>query len=328
MNWLSGPAAAAVLAGLIVLAWLVYRIRANYRLVRPPVLDGAGEPYEIVDVTLSDGTVVPLLDTGDPPGGGPTVVMVPGADGIHQTWRYQVPAFTDDYRVLSADLRAQVPPEASFDLFCRDIIEMLDARGIERVVVVGQSLGGAIALRFATRNPERVRALVVANSLARVSYRHVGLNRTLLVPIAMATTRYLPTPLARATARVWSRLAIWVYDDSPGAERVIDYVLYTGPRTVSPRVSGARVQLLKGEDLRLELPTIEAQALIVKGPRDTYVPVAWSREIAALIPDGEYAEVPGTGHCSHISRPDAFNSLLLDWLESSAQPPDSTEAEA
>lgn len=328
MSWLSGTPGTLVLLALLVLAWLVYRIRKNYRLIRPPVLAPDGRPYEVVDFRLSDGTVVPLLDTGEGPGGRPAIVLIPGADGIHQTWRYQVPAFAEGHRVLSADLRAQVPPDASFDLLCRDVVELLDARGIDRAVVAGQSLGGAVALRLAVRYPERVRGLVVANSLARVSYRHVGLNRTLLVPVAMATTRYLPTPLARAFARLWSRLEVWVYDDSPGAGRVIDYVLYTGPRTVPPSVSGARVRLFRGEDLRPRLPSIEAPALIVKGPRDTYVPVAWSREIAGLIPDGAYVEVPGTGHCSHISMPDAFNSSLLEWLERDAQPPDSTEAEA
>lgn len=311
MSWFPGSAVVPLLAGALVVVWLVYRVRANYRIVRPPVLDDTQRPYEVADFTLSDGCVVPLLDEGE----GPAILLIPGADGIHQTWRYQVPALARRYRVLSADLRSSVPHGASFDLLCRDLLELLDARGVERAVVVGQSLGGAIALRLAVRNPERVRALVAANSLARISYRHVGLNRTLLVPFAMATTRYLPTPLARAFARFWSRAAVWVYDDSPGAERVIDYVLYTGPRTVPPRASGARVKLLKGEDLRPNLPRIEAPALIVKGPRDAYVPVAWSREIAGLVPGGAYVEVPGTGHCSHISMPDAFNAALLEWLE-------------
>ncbi len=53
---------------------------------------------------------------------------------------------------------------------------------------------------------------------------------------------------------------------------------------------------------------------MVKGPQDTYTPPAWAQEIAALIPGARYQTVPGTGHCSHISMPDRFNRLLLDWL--------------
>ncbi|MDX1578453.1 MAG: hypothetical protein R3266_08210, partial [Gemmatimonadota bacterium] len=123
MSWLSGTPGVAALVALVVLAWLVYRIRRNHRLVRPPVLSADGRPYEIVDFTLSDGTVVPLLDTGRGSGGRPAIVLIPGADGIHQTWRFQVPAFAEEgYRVVSADLRAHVPPDASFDLLCRDVV--------------------------------------------------------------------------------------------------------------------------------------------------------------------------------------------------------------
>jgi pimeloyl-ACP methyl ester carboxylesterase len=297
---------------------------ANRRLVRPPVLDEDGRPYDDLEVRLSDGTTVPLIDTG----AGPAMLLIPGADGIRQTWRYQIPALARRFRVLAPDLRTEVPDGATFDRFCRDAEEILDARGVGHAVVVGQSLGGAIALRFAVLHPERVRALVVANSLARVDYEHVGLNRTLLVPVAMATTRYLPTFLATWFARLWGRLDIWLFDGSPGSRRVIDYALWTGPRTVPPRVSAARVDLLKGKDLRPQIAGLGVPTLVVKGPLDRYVPVAWSREIADLIPGARYVEVPDTGHVSHISMPDIFNRILLDWLDEIGCTADSREADA
>lgn len=316
MSWLV-PAA-------LLLLWLGYRVHANRRLAPLPVLDPSGRPYEVTDVPLSDGTSVALIDTGE----GPAILLIPGADGVHQTWRYQVPALAARFRILAPDLRTFIDSDANFDRFCLDMQEILDARNVPAAVVVGQSLGGAIALRLAVLSPERVRALVIVNSLARISYRHVGLNRTLLVPVAIATTRYLPTLLARWFGRLWGRLDVWVFDASAGLERVIDYVLWTGPRTVPPAVSTARVELLRGEDLRPQLPQIAAPTLVVKGPRDTYVPVAWSREIAGLIPGASYVEVPGTGHVSHISMPDAFNRILLDWLRGIDCTPHSTEAEA
>ena len=308
----------------LLLSWFVYRVRANRRLVRPPVLDENGRPYDRIEVRLSDGTTIPLIDTGS----GPATLLIPGADGMRETWRYQIPALARRHRVLAPDLRTEIPADATFDLLCRDAAELLDARGVADAVVVGQSLGGAIALRFAVLRPARVRALVVANSLAHVSYEHVGLNRTLLVPVAMATTRYLPTAPARWFARLWSRLEVWMFDGSPGSERVIDYALWTGPRTVPARVSSARVDLLKGEDLRPRLAEIRTPTLVVKGPRDHYVPSAWSREIADLIPGARYVEVPGTGHVSHISMPDRFNRILLDWLDDIGHTADSGEADA
>lgn len=316
--------------GALVLSWFVYRMRANRRLVRPPVLDRHGRPYDHLEVQLSDGSTISMIDTGAARASvsDPAILLIPGADGMRETWRYQIPVLARRFRVLAPDLRTNVPDGATFDLFCRDAGEILNARDVSDAVVVGQSLGGAIALRFALLHPKRVRGLVVANSLARVSYGHVGLNRTLLVPVAMATTRYLPTVLARWLAHLWSRLEVWMFDRSPGSERVIDYALWTGPRTVPARVSSVRVDLLKGEDLRPRLAEIRAPTLVVKGPRDHYVPPAWSREIAGLIPGARYVEVPGTGHVSHISMPDTFNRILLDWLNEIGVTADSTEADA
>jgi len=54
----------------------------------------------------------------------------------------------------------------------------------------------------------------------------------------------------------------------------------------------------------------------VKGPNDSYCPPSWALEIADSLPDARYVPIPGTGHCSHISRPGAFNQVLESWLGS------------
>lgn len=302
-RWLAGTAGVA--------AWLWYAARRNRELEPPPIRDLSGELIPERHFTFSDGERVSFVDVGE----GPALLLVPGADGVKETWRFQVPFFARAHRVIAADLRSRVPAGADFDLLVRDLTELCDGLDAGPVALAGQSLGGSIAMRAAFLEPERVRALVLSNTLARVSYEHVGLNRSLLAPVAMATTRYLPTALARAAAHGWSRAGVWIYDDSPGAENVVDYALFTGPRTVRPSVSSRRVDLLRGVDLRPDLPDVRAPTLVVKGPRDSYVPPAWSREIARLIPEAEYVEVPGTGHCSHVSRPGAFNRLVADWLE-------------
>ena len=234
---------------------------------------------------------------------------------MKETFRFQVPALSRRHRVVCASVRRNLSPEHTFDRMVDDAAELADETGLDRFVLLGQSLGGAIAMRFAVRYPERVAGLVLVNTLARVSYDHLGLNRALLAPLAMATTRYLPVGIARALARLWSRLEVWIYDASPGRERVVDYALWTGPRTVPSAVSKARVARFKKIDLRPQLPSIHAPTLVLKGPRDHYVPPASSHEIVSLVPGARYREVAGTGHCSHLSMPASFNGLLLEWLE-------------
>lgn len=308
----------ALLAGLLLASFLYRRFR-NVRIARPPVLYENGVPVPEIRVRLANGEQVGVIDAGSRDGAA-TLLLIPGADGVRQTWRHQVGVLSRRWRVVAPDLRSRIEPTDSLDTLVDDVIAVCEATAAGRVIAVGQSLGGPVAMRLVTRRPDLVRGVAIVNSLARLSYSHVGLNPTLFVPVAMATTRYLPTPLARAFARLWSRWSVWVFDSSPGWQRVVDYVLWTGPRTVPPSVGKRRVRLLRGEDLRPELAQFDLAALVVKGPLDTYVPVEWSKDIAARIHGAEYVEVPGTGHCTHISMPVEFNRLLMDWIGRVGEP--------
>lgn len=294
-----------------VKGWRSLVARRERAAVRPPLTDAEGRELPVWELVLSDGETVEYVDAGS----GQAILFVPGADGVRETFRYQVPAVSARYRVLCASLRERFAAAAGFDRLVKDLLELMDHAGTGPTVIVGQSLGGAIAMRLAARHPARVRGLVIANSLTRVSYEHVGLNRTLLAPVAMMTTRHLPIALARWFGALWSRLGVWIYDASPGATRVVDYALRSGPRTVPSAVSRFRIERLRGLDLRPELPSIRVPTLVVKGPHDHYTPPAWAEEIAGLIPGARYATIPGTGHCSHISMPGSFNRLILDWLD-------------
>ena len=320
--------------GLVTAAYVRFVLTRNKQLVRPPVLGADGAPLPERTFTYSDGQTVDCLVVGPTAGAGPTdrppILLVPGADGMKETFRYQIPALARARRVVCATLRLKLSEEDTFDRMVDDVAELADELlrqdGNDRVVVLGQSLGGAIAMRFAIRYPARVAGLVLSNTMAHIRYDHVGLNRALLAPLAMATTRYLPTGLARLVARAWSRLEVWIYDASPGRKRVVDYALWTGPRTVPSSVSNARVARFGKIDLRPQLPSIRAPTLVLKGPRDHYVPPAWSHEIVSLVPGARYQEVVGTGHCSHLAMPGSFNGLLLGWLETEVDRGDEPQA--
>lgn len=310
--------AAGFAAGVGAVAYARAILERNDALRRPPVRDAEGTPLPARRFRYSDGEEVELIDVGpwaEDPSPGPTLLWVPGADGPKETFRYQLPRFARRHRVLAADLRVRFGEDDGFDRLSDDLRELVDRLDAAPVIPIGQSLGTAIALRFALRWPEDVTGLVLANPLARISYEHVGLDRSLLTPVAIAATRYLPTPASRALAAlVWSPLGVWIYDDSPGRDRLIEYALFTGARTERARVSRRRISTFEGWDLRPDLPSLDRPALVVKGPGDVYTPPAWAREIAELLPRARYVEIPETGHCSHISRPGAFNRVLEAWL--------------
>ncbi|MEE9207245.1 MAG: alpha/beta hydrolase [Gemmatimonadota bacterium] len=304
------PIAWIVVACLAAAVHGTIMVRRNRRLVPAPLLGPGGEPLETKSFTFSDGVCIDYVEIGS----GPPLLLIPGADGIKETFRFQVVELSRQYRVICADLRRTFSGSDTFDRLAEDSHELLDMLGIERPIVLGQSLGGAIAMRFATMYPARAEALILANTLATVSYDHVGLNRASLGAVAMFTTRYFPTAVARAFGRLWCRLGVWLYDNSAGWRRTIEYALWTGGRAIIPAVSSGRVDLLRATDLRPDLPDIAAPTLILKGPADTYVPPAWAKEIAGLIPRSRYIEIPETGHISHVSMSDEFNRIVLEWL--------------
>lgn len=284
--------------------------RRNGRLRRPAIRNADGVPYRSRRIRFSDGAESTYLDVGR----GSPLILIPGADGMKETFRHQVPAFERAHRVISADLRDRISREDSFDRLADDVAELMDQRTVPSAVVLGQSLGGSIALRLATRHPDRVRALIISNSLTHMSFEHVGLNRTGLIPLARLTTRYLPTGASRLLAEMWSRAEVWIYDDSPGWANVVDYALWTGARTVSSFAAKRRVDLFRDVDLRGEIAGIRVPTLVVRGDRDFYMPPGWWKEILDAVPDSVCREIPETGHCSHISMPGAYNRTILEWI--------------
>lgn len=111
-------------------------------------------------------------------GSGPPVVLIHGSGpGVtaYANWRLTIPALAERFRVLAPDMvgfgGTERPPGVVYDLktWADQVVGFLDAHGIERASLVGNSFGGAIALRVATQHPERVGRLALMGS-AGVSF--------------------------------------------------------------------------------------------------------------------------------------------------------------
>jgi pimeloyl-ACP methyl ester carboxylesterase len=116
----------------------------------------------------SDGESIYYEVTGDGP---QTVVLGHGAGGSHAAWFQQVPVLADaGYRVVTWDTRGFGCSTCTNEVLdvaasVRDVTAVLDAVGCDEAVVVGQSMGGWWASGFALAAPQRVRALVLANTV-------------------------------------------------------------------------------------------------------------------------------------------------------------------
>jgi pimeloyl-ACP methyl ester carboxylesterase len=247
-------------------------------------------------------------------GQGPPLVLL-HADGENRLdWRWVVDGLASRYEVFAPDLPgfdgAGRPPDCSPGYFEGFVHGFLDALDLDRVSLVGSSLGGVAALRVALRDQDRVEALCLVGpaglgtgvspamrqlTLPGVGEVAVGWSRTavgavqralLRVPLLFANPVRVP-PAWLAEQRRLARL--------PG---FLDTALAALRGQVGP--CGQR-HVLVGELPRLRVPT-----LLVWGERDLVVPLGQGRAAARLLPRGELATIPGAGHLPHVERPDEF----------------------
>jgi pimeloyl-ACP methyl ester carboxylesterase len=108
--------------------------------------------------------------------GDPALVFLHGATLDHRSWDPQVEALRSRHRVVVPDLRGHgesaAPEPFAFASAVDDVVTLLDELGLERVGLVGLSLGGNIAQEIVHRDPGRVAALVVADSTCNTAARH------------------------------------------------------------------------------------------------------------------------------------------------------------
>lgn len=114
-------------------------------------------------------------------GSGPVMVLLHGLGGSLNDWEYQIPVFAQHYRVIAPDLRGfgETPRGrrlGSVPRFAADVHAFLQALGVTECVLIGHSMGGAVALQYTLDQPHSVQRLVIANSVPSFqprSWRHV-----------------------------------------------------------------------------------------------------------------------------------------------------------
>jgi 3-oxoadipate enol-lactonase len=246
------------------------------------------------------------------PLGAPRVVLLHGATLDHRAWDTQVEALSERYRVVVPDLRGHgestMEGRFRFDDALDDVMALLDVVDAEHpgapLVLGGLSLGGNLAQEVVYRAPDRVDALVVADSTCNTSVRH---------PLAAAMTIASLTTLGMTSHERFVRRAAEV--TSP-QEDVQQYVVQTN----ADRTNGQTVQILAellqsalhaDPDYRLPVPT-----LLLHGDADRVGDIVdGTRTWAARDEHAHYVVVPEAGHASNQDNPAAFNAALLTFLD-------------
>jgi pimeloyl-ACP methyl ester carboxylesterase len=256
-------------------------------------------------------------------GEGPPLLLLHGVGDNAFDWQWVMPALAHTYQVYALDLpgsggSAKPLPDYSPAFFARFTTAFLDALGVERAAVVGNSLGGLVGLRLALSGPERVAALGLVSSggLGReVTYA----LRSLALPgygkLAVAWGKRRPGALQRALgrsallfARPWRVPREWIKEQ---------YRLARLPGFLEAQLATVRAQVgLRGqrEVLVDRLSHLKVPTLVVWGARDRVLPCSQGQEAAARLLEGTLELVPDCGHAPHVEQPERFVSGLGEFL--------------
>jgi pimeloyl-ACP methyl ester carboxylesterase len=268
------------------------------------------------------GHRVNVLDTG---GTAPALLFLHGWSSNWQIFLLNIAAFMDTHRVISLDLpgfgASELPREPlSIRGYAQTVDALCDALGVERVSVVGNSMGGFIGAELALSFETRVDRLVLV-SAAGLSTEHLprGLSLAAARVVAAGTpyTRRLQSPVVhRPRLRRAAMQVVLRYPEKVSVPLAQELVLSFGkPGFV------AGLQAIMDYSYRDRLPEIDIPVLVVWGRNDLLVPVGDAFKYAELI--GENARVvvfEDTGHAPMIERPSRFNALLRGFLAGEAAP--------
>ena len=266
---------------------------------------------ELGSSVVAAGIRTNYLDAGD---GSPVVLLHGSGPGVsaYANWRLTVPALAEQHRVLAPDLVGfgftERPQEITYDLDAWEsqAVGFLDALGLERVSLVGNSFGGALALRLASRHPERIGRLVLMGSVGVPFEITEGLDAVWGYEPSVEAMRGLLDLFAYSRDLVDDELARVRYEASiqPGFQESFAAMF------PAPRQRWVDAMVTPYEDIaRLPQPT-----LVVHGRDDRIIPLENALALLATVPDVRLHVFGRCGHWTQIEHAEEFNRLLLDFL--------------
>jgi pimeloyl-ACP methyl ester carboxylesterase len=238
-------------------------------------------------------------------GSGAAVVLLHGFASSVYTWKDVIPALAGAHDVVAFDFPgfggSSIPRPLEAGRYPADVIAVMDALGIARASLVGNSLGGAVAVMVAAERPERVERLVLIDS---AGFNYAAADRPWLLramgsPAAAAVVERLPVKrrlIAQGLRQVF-------HDDAKVTDERID--AYARPM-MRPGAIAAAAGVLRGRPpapIEAQLRRVRAPALVIWGADDGWIPPAHARRFAEALPGAEVAMIEDCGHVPQEEKP-------------------------
>ncbi|MPZ49489.1 MAG: alpha/beta fold hydrolase [Dehalococcoidia bacterium] len=239
-------------------------------------------------------------------GEGPPIVFAHGVGGNHVSWYQQVPFFARQYQAVTVDQRGFGLTEDANGLgrggFVEDLHGLIDHLGFSKVSLVVQSMGGATGMGFTVKYPERVNALVMADTLVGITLPEEIRARQ---QANSAATRDL-SQLERVVARsLPSR-------DPAKAELYLQVASFNKSNANRFNMSGTSADPITMD--QVAAAARQVPMLFLVGQEDVLQPAEVVSAAAAIVPNAELAIVPDAGHSVYWEQPEVFNHVVNAFL--------------
>jgi len=256
-------------------------------------------------------------------GKGSPVILIHGLGASLEWWQPNIDRLSEGYRVIALDflgfgLTSKPSADFSLNLASDFMRSFLDALELPRVSLVGNSLGGLIALYVASRMPDRVDKLVLVDN--------AGMGQKLSILLRLGSVY----PVGEMALALRNRLTVKIflsrlfYDSRKVPYYLIDCILkmFAIPRNAESclRVlrTGVNIKGIKEEiwrSLHGATSSLPHQALIIWGAEDRITPLAQAHVGKKLIRNSELYVIESCGHIPQVECPEEFNQAVLEFLK-------------
>ncbi|NEB10673.1 3-oxoadipate enol-lactonase [Streptomyces coelicoflavus] len=256
-------------------------------------------------ITTGDGVRIAHRFDGDE--NNPVLLLSNSIGTDLHMWDGQVPALTEHFRLLRYDARghgaSDVPSGPySLDRLGRDVVELLDALGLQRVHVLGLSLGGMVAQWLGIHVPERVDRLVLSNTAA-----YLGPANQWDRPIAELLEASDMQVTAERFLNNWFPVRML-----RGDNEVVEGFRRTLLATRREGVAGSWAAV-RDYDLRRTAALIQNPTLVIAGEHDTVTSADHGKELAATVPGARLTVLP-TVHMANVEGQTKFLEAVVAFL--------------
>lgn len=251
----------------------------------------------------------------DDHGMGLPIIFLPAFPLDKSMWEGELVTLLEDerYRLVALDWRGFGESEISdpistMDLFADDVAALMDSLGIQQAVLCGLSMGGYASFAFFRKYPERVYALILADTRPGADTPEAQANRENVARIAETQGT-----AAIADLQVPRVLSEYTRQHHPEVEIRVRQMIESS--TVQGIAAASRGMGQRADSTDL-LATIACPTLVIVGDQDVLTPPGLAQEYAAQIPGAQLAVITNAGHLSNLEQPEAFLQAIEGFLGS------------